>query len=204
LANRKNNRVSPQREKMLAKASTLFWEKGYGGTSMRDIAKCYGCKPANIYNFFKNKEEILFEFLYTQNKRLIEMIKHFEDDRTTNPRDQLREFIFIHLNHSLSYQKTSRSLFDSGLERLSPANRKKVIGFRDIYDRILSGIIQRGMLIKEFGEIDAKLAARNIASMIVRTIIWFSPKGQLSVNDIADFIFKFSLNGLRGQRESDK
>jgi AcrR family transcriptional regulator len=189
---------------MLAKASTLFWEKGFGGTSMRDIAKYYGCKPANIYNFFKNKEEILFEFLYTQNKRLIEMVKHFEDDRTTNACDQLREFISLHLKHSLSYQKTSRSLFDSGLDRLSLANRKKVIAFRDIYDRILTGIIQRGIETKEFGEINAKLAARNIASMIVRTIIWYSPNGSLSIKDIADFIFNFSLNGLSRQRERDK
>lgn len=189
---------------MLAKASTLFWEKGFGGTSMRDIAKYYGCKPANIYNYFKNKEEILFEFLYTQNKRLIEMVKHLEDDRTTSACDQLREFISLHLKHSLSYQKTSRSLFDSGLDRLSLANRKKVIAFRDIYDRILTGIIQRGVETKEFGEINAKLAARNIASMIVRTIIWYSPNGPLSINDIADFIFNFSLNGLSRQRESDK
>ncbi len=199
---KKQNRVSPQREKMLTKASTLFWKKGYSGTSMRDIAKSCKCEPSNIYNFFKNKEDILFEFLYTQNKRLFEMIKHFENDRTTKPSEQLREFIIIHLNHVLSYQQASRSLFDSGLGWLSRNNREKVVSFRDGYDRILTGIIQRGIETKEFSKIDAKLVARNIASIIVRTIIWYSPQGQLSINDIAEAIFNFSLNGLRGERNN--
>ncbi len=199
---KKQNRVSPQKEKMLTKASTLFWNKGYSSTSMRDIAKSCKCEPSNIYNYFKNKEDILFEFLFTQNKRLFEMIKHFENDRTTKPSVQLREFIIIHLNHVLSYQQASRSLFDSGLGWLSRNNREKVVSFRDGYDRILTGIIQRGIETKEFSKIDAKLVARNIASIIVRTIIWYSPQGQLSINDIAEAIFNFSLNGLRGERNN--
>jgi AcrR family transcriptional regulator len=190
--------VNPLKEKMLETASTLFWQKGYNGTSMRDIARACNCKPANIYNFFKNKEDILFEFLYAQNKRLYEMIKHIEDDQVAKPGEQLREFIGLHLDHLLYYQKTSQYLFDSGLGRLSKKNREKVIYYRDLYDRILTGIIQRGIEAKEFYDTDAKMVARNIASMIVRTIIWYSSEGQLSANDIADFIYKFSLNGLKG------
>jgi hypothetical protein len=88
-------------------------------------------------------------------------------------------------------------LFDTGLERLSKSNREKVISLRDEYDRILAGIIQRGIEAKEFSEIDPKLAVRYIASMITRTIIWYSPKGQLSIDDVAEFIFNFSANGLQ-------
>jgi AcrR family transcriptional regulator len=198
---KKPNSTSPRREQIIDKASTIFWKKGYSGASMRDIAKACKCKPANIYNFFHSKEEILFEFLYAQNKRLIEMIGHFENDRITKPSEQLREFIHLHIKHVLNYQKTSRSLFDTGLERLSKSNREKVISLRDEYDRILTGIIQRGIETKEFSEIDAKLAARYVASMITRTIIWYSPKGQLSIDDVAEFIFKFSINGLGLQKE---
>jgi TetR/AcrR family transcriptional regulator, cholesterol catabolism regulator len=197
---KKPSSISPQREKMLENASTLFWKKGYSGTSMRDIAKVCKCKPANIYNFFRNKEEILFECLYTQNTRLLGMIKHFESDRITKPSEQLREFIIIHLNHVLRYIKTSRLLFDTGLERLSRNNRRKVVSDRDTYDRILTGIIQRGIETKEFSEIDAKLVTRNVASMIVRTIIWYSPEGPLSINDIAEFIFNLTTNGLKGRK----
>ena len=43
---------------MLDIARKLFWKKGYNAASLRDIADAYGCKPANIYNFFKKKEDI--------------------------------------------------------------------------------------------------------------------------------------------------
>ncbi|WP_410291021.1 TetR/AcrR family transcriptional regulator, partial [Desulfosarcina sp.] len=48
---------------MLNKARALFWSKGYNSTSMQDIARAYSCKPANIYNFFARKEDILYEVL---------------------------------------------------------------------------------------------------------------------------------------------
>jgi AcrR family transcriptional regulator len=189
-------RSSTRREKIVERASTVFWKKGYSGASMRDIAKACKCKPANIYNFFNSKEEILFEFLLTQSKRLLEMIRHFEYDRTSKASKQLHEFIRIHTENVLSYRKTSHFLFDTGLERLSRSNRQKVIHYRDQYDRILTGIIRRGIEEGEFRKIDARLAARNIASMITRTIIWYSPGGQLSVDDIARSIFEFSVHGL--------
>ncbi|HQB53775.1 MAG TPA: hypothetical protein PLX62_12845, partial [Bacteroidales bacterium] len=59
------------------------------------------------------------------------------------------------------------------------------------------GIIQRGIDAKEFSDMNAKLAARYIASMITRTIIWYSPKGPLSLDDVAEFIYQFSMNGLK-------
>ncbi len=183
---------------MLAKASTLFWQKGYGVTSMRDIATAYGCKAANIYNFFPNKEALLFEFLSSQMKLIIAKIEHLEDDQTVlSPIEQLRFLISKHLSHTLSYKKNSQFLFDVGLNWLSPQNRKKIIELRDAYDRILRKIIQRGIDSGDFTARDPKITAFNISSMIVRSVIWFSPKGELSVDQILDHIFDFVLAGLR-------
>jgi len=56
---------------------------------MRDIAAAYGCKPANIYNFFSNKEEILFEVLREEMEQIIAPIKHLEEDDGTTPEEQL-------------------------------------------------------------------------------------------------------------------
>ncbi len=197
---RKDNRYGSQKEKMLAKASTLFWKKGYGATSMRDIARAYGCKAANIYNFFPNKEALLYEFLSSQMKLIISKIEHLEHDRSMTPVEQLRFLMSRHLHHTLSYSKNSRFLFDVGLDQLSPAKRRKIISLRDAYDRILIKIIQRGIDAGDFVKTDAKVAAFNIASMIVRSIIWFSPQGKLSVEQILDHIFHFVLSGLKSEK----
>jgi TetR/AcrR family transcriptional regulator, cholesterol catabolism regulator len=189
---------------MVAKASTLFWQKGYGVTSMRDIATAYGCKAANIYNYFPNKEALLYEFLSSQMKLIISKIEHLENDESMSPIEQLRFLISEHLNHTLSYRKNSHFLFDVGLNWLSPAKRRKIIELRDVYDRILRKIIQRGIDVGDFADRDVKITAFNISSMIVRSIIWFSPKGGLSIDQIMDHICDFVLNGLKKEAGSSQ
>jgi len=197
--NRKE-RSETQRARMIAKASVLFWKKGYQGTSMKDIAKAFGCNPANIYNYFPNKQALLFEIIKIQTEQTISYIKHLENDEEGKPIEQLRYVISKHLNYVLTYRKSSKLLFDIGLDSLSPAKRKEIVALRDEYDGILGKVIRRGIQSGDFAKnIDIKLAVYNIASMILRTIIWFSPEGRKSVDEITDFLFTFALNGLRGE-----
>ena len=183
---------------MLETARRLFWEKGYNATSMRDIAVAYGCRPANIYNFFSDKEEILFEVLREEMEQIVNPIKHLEGDDGTSPIEQLRFIIESHLKVTLSYRRSAKLLFDVALDSLSPYKRKKIVGFRDTYDRIIRQVIHRGMDKGYFPKVDVRLAGFMIASMITRTRIWFHPKKGVSLNELADFISEFALNGLKG------
>jgi len=47
------------RNKIISAAITLFSDRGYSKTSVRDIAKAVGIKPASLYSHFDSKEEIL-------------------------------------------------------------------------------------------------------------------------------------------------
>ncbi len=188
---------------MLETARRLFWEKGYYATSMRDIGISYGCRPANIYNFFSDKEEILFEVLREEMEQIINPIKHLEEDDDTSPIEQLRFIIESHLKVTLSYRRSAKLLFDVALDSLSPDKRKKIIDLRDTYDRIIRKVIRRGIDTGYLPEVDVKLAGFMIASMITRTRIWFHPKKERSVSELADFIFDFAFNGLRGEGTRD-
>ncbi len=192
-----------QKAKMLETARRLFWEKGYQAASMRDIGISYGCRPANIYNFFSDKEEILFEVLREEMEQIIHPIKHLEEDDGSNPVEQLRFIIESHLKVTLSYRRSAKLLFDVALDSLSPEKRKRIIDFRDTYDRIIRKVIRRGIDAGYLPNVDVKLAGFMIASMITRTRIWFHPKKDISVSELADFIFKFAFNGLRGERTRD-
>ncbi len=193
-----------QRERVLQEASLIFWKKGYHSTTLKDIAQAYGCQPANIYNFFPKKEAILYEILRSQVEAIIASIKHLENDESTPPTDQLRFFITQHAGYALRRKKTSKLIFDIGLDCLSPSRRRKFVSLRDTYDRILCKIIRRGIDSGDFREIDEKLAAYSISSMIMRVNIWFSPEGRLSTDEITDFFCEFALKGLKGDRKSKK
>jgi len=52
-----------RRDEVLATAAELFVERGYHGTSIRDIADAAGVRPASLYSHFASKEQILVELV---------------------------------------------------------------------------------------------------------------------------------------------
>jgi AcrR family transcriptional regulator len=184
----------------MAKARVLFSSKGYGNTSIKDIAKACDCGASNIYNYFVSKESLLYEILREEMDRLLSSMKDLEEDEAASPVEALRLLIRKHVELTLSYRRLSKLLFDEEMRSLLPAHRKEIIAYRDHYDRILRKIIRRGIKTGDFAEVDEKLIGYSIASMIVRTRVWFRPRGRLSIKEIADDIFEFALNGLRSDR----
>jgi AcrR family transcriptional regulator len=53
------NSENSTKRKIIRTAVNLFAENGYDKTSLRDIAKLVGIKPASIYNYFKAKADII-------------------------------------------------------------------------------------------------------------------------------------------------
>jgi AcrR family transcriptional regulator len=52
---------SAMRDEIFRQALELFSEKGYAGTSMRELAKRCGTTASNVYNYFPSKEDLLRE-----------------------------------------------------------------------------------------------------------------------------------------------
>lgn len=203
---RKNTRETNtvRKKRILAQARNLFWQKGYNSVSMRDLARACGCQPANLYNYFNTKEAILFEVLLEEMEQIIHPISHLENEESGNPVDQLRSIIAAHLKVTLSHRRSAKTLFDVALDSLSPANRKVIVSMRDTYDRIMRTIIRRGQEQGLFLSCDEKLVGFMISSMITRTRIWFDPKKGVNIDDLADFIFRFTLSGIQNAKERER
>ena len=50
--------VEERRADLVAAATELFLERGYEGATMEDISKAAGVTRANIYWYFKSKDEV--------------------------------------------------------------------------------------------------------------------------------------------------
>jgi len=46
------------REMVLDKATELFAQHGYGGTSLSELVRAIGCTPPSLYNYFPSKGEL--------------------------------------------------------------------------------------------------------------------------------------------------
>ncbi len=60
-ANIENQKYQQQRLQAIRSAATVFAEKGFHGSSTRDIAAHLGIKQGSLYYYFKSKEEALGE-----------------------------------------------------------------------------------------------------------------------------------------------
>ena len=190
---------SIKRSWILEKAGALFWQKGYHSTSMRDIALVCKCKPANIYNYFASKEDILYEVILDITEQTVSSIKHLEDDETTEPVDQLKSLIKSHFKFLVSKKQSSVLISDTGLKELTAEHRKSVIQLRDKYDNIMRRVIRRGIASGDFAVKDEKLVTYFISSVIMRSSIWFSPKGQLSADEVGDDMFDFVYRAIKAE-----
>lgn len=57
-------------DKALDQALVLFWEKGYEGTSLTDLAEAIGVNKPSLYAAFGGKEQLFFKVLARYQERL--------------------------------------------------------------------------------------------------------------------------------------
>ena len=190
-------RSAVKRSWILDKAGALFWKKGYDSTSMRDIAGACHCKPANIYNYFRSKEDILFEVIRDITEKAVASIRDLKDDDTTSPVEQLRSLVKNHFGLLVRMKQTNVLISDSGLKDLSGEHRKAIITLRDEYDAILRHVVRRGVASGDFTVKDEKIVTYLISSVILRSSIWFSPRGRLSAGEVGDMMFDFVYRGIK-------
>lgn len=168
---------------------------------MKDIARACGFEPSNIYNYFKSKELVLYDLIKAESEMLVSEVKYLDNDDTKSPTERLKLLIRKHINLALGPTRVSGSLFDSENRHLLPSHLKTIIKIRNAYEGTLRNIIRAGIDNGDFADMDDMLVAYAIAAIIIRSRIWFSPKGRLSANDIGDFTIEFALNGLKFSKE---
>jgi AcrR family transcriptional regulator len=196
---RKALQSSIKKSWILDKAETLFWQKGYTGTSMIDIAKACDCQPANIYNYFKNKEDILYEVIHDMTTQMLSEIIPLGEDNVTCPVDLLKGLIKVHFGFLVNMKKSIISITDTGLKDLTPEHRDEIIKLRKSYDDILLKILKRGREAGYFAELDDHIVSYLIPSIIIRSNIWYSAKGRLTADQISEIMFQFVYQGIRSR-----
>ena len=91
------NSEDSTKKHILESAYLLFVDRGFSGSSMREIAENAGIKAASIYNHYDNKEQI-FEAVFIEKHpmfRILEILDSIEgetaEDLLTNASSRLYE-----------------------------------------------------------------------------------------------------------------
>src|SRR5215813_10186513 len=75
-SSRIRRRYLARRLEILRAAGRIFRSRGFAETGMRDIAAAADLSPANLYNYFRGKDEILFFCQDSSLDRLLAALEH--------------------------------------------------------------------------------------------------------------------------------
>jgi AcrR family transcriptional regulator len=190
---RVERRYLARRLQILRAAGKVFRMQRFTDTKMRDIAAAADLSPANLYNYFKGKHELLF---FCQDNSLDRMLAALRTARSVkeSAAERLRLVIESHLRCVLDeVEGAAAHLLTSHL----PARlQRPLVAKRDRYEDGVRQLIVAGAQSGEFIPCDAALAARAILGALNWSVRWFNPEGPLTAAQIAEEFAYFLIRGL--------
>lgn len=182
----------PSRDALVEAAATLFREKGYERTTVRDLAEAVGMQSGSLFYHFSSKSEILYEVMRRGIDDLTSAVS-LELQACENPHDEMITMTRTHLRTLLSNTQASLASLLYEWRSLPVEQREQVVQSRDGYETLCRDVMQRAMdsgLVKQG---DAKLLVRLWLGAINWTAQWYSTKGDLGIDRLAEEIVDMIL-----------
>jgi AcrR family transcriptional regulator len=198
---RVQRRYQARRLEILRAAGREFRTRGFAETGMREIAAAADLSPANLYNYFRGKNEILF---FCQDSALDRLIANLDKTRRakTSAAEKLRSVITFHLHCVLDEVEGSAAhLLTNSIPQTL---QKRLLAKRDRYEQGLRQIIGAGIRSAEFVATYPALTTRAILGALNSTVLWFNSQGALSADSVAEHFANYLIRGLCISRASGR
>ena len=92
--------MSPStRDRLLFSAMRLFWEKGYGSTSIQDILRDAGANSGSLYHFFPTKQDLLVGVLEAYRDGIVPMLLVPAWEGVDDPLERIWALLAVYRRH---------------------------------------------------------------------------------------------------------
>jgi AcrR family transcriptional regulator len=102
--------LSIKQIQLLDNAEALFSQKGFDGTSVRDIAEAAGINTAMISYYFGSKEKLMEEIFERKTLNLMENVEKLLKDETLNPFQKMYSLVDIYIDNIMQRKAFHRIL----------------------------------------------------------------------------------------------
>jgi AcrR family transcriptional regulator len=179
----KNEMVEFRRAKILDAASQLFFDKGYNGTTIDDIAARLGVTKRFIYHCFNSKVELLTEVC----NRTTAFAAEIADEARRGdspPKERLRRFA-----RDLTLKVVEGRVYLAVLfreEKHLPATALAALKRdRRRFNVSLSALLEEGHRLGEFHFGNVDIALQAVTGMTTWIFSWYQPKSSMSAEQLA-------------------
>ncbi len=191
---RRYRQFTDRRLEILRTAASAFTRTGFTRATMGDIADKVRMAKGNLYYYFPSKQDLLFFCQDESLGRLIDETRAISKSKLRTD-EQLRAMITFHVKTIL--EELPGSTAHTDFRSLPGPLLRKLIRKRDRYEQAYRSVIERGIKQRIFRKCNVKTAAWAILGALNWSAQWFSPKGEISADQLGRDFADLFINSLR-------
>lgn len=181
-----------KRERTIAVAAELFYERGYENTSLDAIAERMNVTKPFIYAHFTSKAELLAEICSRGIASALAALESVLDSVEGTPRKRLEEVGRRFVTSVLNSQRYI-AIFAREEKNLASDDFRRISELRRTFDRKLVGLLDEGVASGDFSIADTRMAALAIGGMVSWAYVWYRPDGRLTLEQTSNALTQLIL-----------
>lgn len=183
-----------KRDRLLKVAAECFNDKGFSGTSLKDVAQTLGITDAALYYYVKNKEELVY-LCYVRALDLGEAALDRAMAEGNTPLEQLELFLRYQIDEVCGEDGPVAIM--SEISALSEEHGKLVRRRATAHSKNITGIIKAGISDGTMASPNPIASCDAILGALNWIPKWYRPKSGLTSREISDaFVYTFT-SGLK-------
>jgi AcrR family transcriptional regulator len=186
-----HSRAEVARARLLQAAIEAFAEKGFHGTTTRDIAAAAGMSPAALYVHHRSKEELLYLISKAGHDDTLALLRA-AIAATDDPAPALRRAVHDFCVHHARTHTTAR-IVNYELAALSPEHLAEIRDIRRAIEGEMRRLVTRGVDDGVFHTPDPTMAAAALLSLGIDLARWYREGGRWTPDEIADQYAEMAL-----------
>ena len=173
-----------QKDRMLRAAARCFNEKGYSGTSLKDVANILGLTDAALYYYVRNKEELVY-LCYLRAGEVGREALDRAVDKGCDGLDSVRRYLRYHL-HAMTGDRGPIAIM-SEIPSLKPEHREEILEISRHHSARFEAILERGIEDGSIAPCDVRMTGNAIMGSLNWVPKWFHGDAAVGEKIVAEF-----------------
>jgi TetR/AcrR family transcriptional regulator, cholesterol catabolism regulator len=186
-----------RRGQIIRESARLFREKGYDGTSVRDIAAATGLQSGSWVYHFKTKQDILAAVMEEGLQQALERIEAIGHQRLA-PREHFRALLRTHLDTLLGPGQDFIPVLLYEWRSLDAAAKPRIVELQRRYEAVWNSVIDELQRAGEWAE-PTRLDRLLMFGALNWIAHWFRRDGELDADGVAAEAERFFLRTRPGR-----
>lgn len=166
-------------------ALRMFAERGFGGTSVRDIAAAANVQPATLYSHFPSKDHVLAELIRIGHEEHFNRLRDALLKSQPDPKHQIAALVRAHVGMHTDYP-TLAVVANAELHSCEPSLITATLELRKQAEQMFLEVVELGIRSGVFNVPHAWMAVAVIAGSGLRVAHWYTSSFELSAEEVAE------------------